>query len=298
MANTSETNIQEEYSQNPFHSVGRGKKTQINEYCQGKGKEAQCIWLCQRHGRTMFAQDVSPEFDEESLSLHLQKSSWLDGFLFYGNVGIRLIEIKFYSGSQQKQGFRVLWRPNSQSELVHDLEVSLRKEWDFEPLSCGVDIKGKRHEDGTECPNRICDEISNWICKVKERRKLARRLNELKWTPTFLDFYWRYGIRKEDMALLETAGLVWSYSALAEDRWTEIEEPFGKTIHALELIQGWHTMRLLYSTIAAAIADVLIVAMITVATKSLQSGLAAGSYAVGLQALFLAMLAMLGVVLA
>jgi len=87
-------------------------------------------------------------------------------------------------------------------------------------------------------------------------------------------------------------------SALAEDRWTEIEEPFGKTIHALELIQGWHTKRLLYSVIAAAIPDVLVVAIITVTTKSLQSGLAAGSYTVGLQALFLAMLAMLGIVLA
>ena len=42
----------------------------------------------------MFAQDVIPELDEESLRLCLQKkSSWLAGYLFYGNVGIRQIEV-------------------------------------------------------------------------------------------------------------------------------------------------------------------------------------------------------------
>ena len=50
--------------------------------------------------------------------------------------------------------------------------------------------------------------------------------------------------------------------------------------------------------LVAVVVDILIVAIISVAVKNMQAGLAAGSCAVGLQALFLAMLAMLGVVLA
>lgn len=108
----------------------------------------------------------------------------------------------------------MLWRPNSQSDSIHDPAVSLGSEWNLEPWSCGVDIKGKRHEDGIECPNGITDEMGDYICKVKERQKLAYRLHELRWTPTLLDFYWQRGIRKEDMAFLEAAGLVWSYRYL------------------------------------------------------------------------------------
>ena len=87
-------------------------------------------------------------------------------------------------------------------------------------------------------------------------------------------------------------------SALSEDQFTDAEEPFGKTVNALEPIKGWHTKELLFTILAAAALDVCIVAVVTVATKSLQSGLAAGSYAIGLQALFIAVIAMLGVVLA
>lgn len=96
MTDTSGISIQGKDSENPFHDLGpgQGQNTQIHGYCQSKGEDTTCIWLCRRYGRTMFAQDMTPEFDEESLRLCLQKSSWLAGYVFYGNVGIRPIEVR------------------------------------------------------------------------------------------------------------------------------------------------------------------------------------------------------------
>lgn len=115
----------------------------------------------------MFAQDVSILFEDESLILHLQRSSWLDQYSFYGNMDVHQIEvqssfrawtamtpqihqIKIYSGIQENSGFPVLWRPKSRSELMHELKESLKSAWNLEPWECGVNIEGKRHEDGVE----------------------------------------------------------------------------------------------------------------------------------------------------
>ena len=86
-------------------------------------------------------------------------------------------------------------------------------------------------------------------------------------------------------------------SALREDRWTDAEDPFGKTVAALELIQGWRMVRLFVTTFMAIILDSCIVAVTTIATKSLQSGLAAGSYATGLEALLITLLTLLSFIL-
>ena len=85
--------------------------------------------------------------------------------------------------------------------------------------------------------------------------------------------------------------------ALAENRWTEIEEPFGKAVNALKLVQGWHIEWLFYSVLVAVWVDILVVAILTGTIQSLLSSLTAGSYAVGLQALFLAVLAILEVII-
>lgn len=109
----------------------------------------------------------------------------------------------------------MLWRPSDQSDLIHDLEeATIKSEWGTDPSSCGVDIKGKRHDDTIACPNQLCDETGCMICTVKERQKLASRLKSIIWTPAVLDLFWQNGIRKEDMRILEEAGLVWSYRYL------------------------------------------------------------------------------------
>ena len=86
---------------NPFLDLGHGKKSKIYEYCQSKGEEDQCIWLFQQRGRKMFAREVSPLFDSESLYLYLQSGFWLNKYSFYGNIGIRQIEVQCIFGLER-----------------------------------------------------------------------------------------------------------------------------------------------------------------------------------------------------
>lgn len=201
---------------------------------------------------------------------------------------------------------------------MQSLRQLLEKDCDMIPGECGVDIKGKRHEDGIQCANSYFDECNNVICKVKERRDLAIEIEALALLPTFLDYFWRNGFDEEGIKLLETEGLIWSYrychqssesisqkrilnnvdsSALREDRWTDAELPFGKTVAALELIQGWRTIRLFVTILMAVVLDTCIVGATTYAFKSLQTGLAAGSYATGLEALLITLLTLLSFIL-
>ena len=98
---------------------------------------------------------------------------------------------------------------------MHSLKASLDSDWDIEPMECGVTVEGKRHDDSFRCANTTSDEItSGFYCKVKESARIRQRLNTLKWLPTFLNFYGRNGINREDFEFLEVAGLVWSYRYL------------------------------------------------------------------------------------
>ena len=98
MTDDQEPTMQPNSSNNPFRDFGHGKKSRIYEYCQSeiknKGENKQCLWVCQKRGRKMFAKDVSPQMDSERLVLHLQSSSWLNKYFFYGNIGIRQIEVQ------------------------------------------------------------------------------------------------------------------------------------------------------------------------------------------------------------
>ena len=72
---------------------------------------------------------------------------------------------------------------------------------------------------------------------------------------------------------------------LAWDRYSDAEDPYGTSIHALGLVSGWRVRRVLWTTFAGIVMDVCIVAVATIANGSVETGLAAGSYAAGLEAL-------------
>jgi hypothetical protein len=84
---------------------------------------------------------------------------------------------------------------------------------------------------------------------------------------------------------------------LAYDILHDAEEPCGKTVDALELVSGWRIGRLLWTTLAAIVVDICIVAIVTLLTRSGETGLAAGSYAAAIEALLMALLTLLGAVI-
>jgi hypothetical protein len=86
-------------------------------------------------------------------------------------------------------------------------------------------------------------------------------------------------------------------SYFAWERYRDAEEPYGKAIDALELVSGWRVRRLLWTTLTAIVLDICIVAIVTLLTKSGETGLAAGSYAAAIEALLMALLTLLSAVM-
>lgn len=84
---------------------------------------------------------------------------------------------------------------------------------------------------------------------------------------------------------------------LAYERFYNAENPYGKTVDALELVSGWRIRRLLWTTLASIVVDICIVAAVTMLTGSGETGLAAGSYAAAIEALLMALLTLLSAVL-
>lgn len=80
---------------------------------------------------------------------------------------------------------------------------------------------------------------------------------------------------------------------LAYDQSSDAVDPYGKSVDALELVNGWRVRRLLWTTLAAIVIDICIVAIVTLLTRSSERGLAAGSYAAAIEALLMALLTLL-----
>lgn len=83
---------------------------------------------------------------------------------------------------------------------------------------------------------------------------------------------------------------------LAYETYTDAEDPYGKAVNALELVRGWRIRRVLWTTLTAIVVDICIVAIVTLLSRSGETGLAAGSYAAAIQALLMALVTLLGAV--
>jgi hypothetical protein len=73
-----------------------------------------------------------------------------------------------------------------------------------------------------------------------------------------------------------------SSSDLTYDKWLDPANPYGKTLNAFLVVEGWN-ITLLSQLIGITIfLTSCLIAIVTVAYHSLETGLTAGSYAVGL----------------
>lgn len=81
------------------------------------------------------------------------------------------------------------------------------------------------------------------------------------------------------------------------DSWNDAKKPYGKSINAFLLIEGWHLRFLLWILFSCLLFSICVVAVITAASHSLDAGMAAGSYTVGFGAVVIAVLTFLSAVL-
>jgi hypothetical protein len=78
-------------------------------------------------------------------------------------------------------------------------------------------------------------------------------------------------------------------SGLIYDKWFDAAHPYGRTIRALLVVEGWNIMRLLQLIGVGAFLIVSIVSIITETFHSPEVGLTAGTYTVSLLAILLTM---------
>lgn len=89
---------------------------------------------------------------------------------------------------------------------------------------------------------------------------------------------------------------LYSYSDLTYDTYEDAANPYGKSINAFELVEGWRIQYLLCLVLASLLLSICVVATATAITKSFEAGLTTGSYALGLATIILAVLTFLSAV--
>ena len=82
-----------------------------------------------------------------------------------------------------------------------------------------------------------------------------------------------------------------------EDKYFDAANPYGKTINAFILIEGWHIRCLLCLAAASFLCSICIAAITAAMSQKFEVGLTAGSYSLGLAAVSLGLFAFLSAVL-
>ena len=95
----------------------------------------------------------------------------------------------------------------------------------------------------------------------------------------------------------EELPLILRARSLQYDRFYDAANPYGKTIRAFKIVEGWRLRYLLLLVVGSLACSICVVAIITVARQSLEDGLTAGSYSLALATTCLAVLAFLSAVL-
>jgi hypothetical protein len=205
-----------------------------------------------------------------------------------------------------------------EADLDRHIEAALHVEGGTNPFECEVDIMGVRHAPQDQ-PNE-----RNYR-RIQRSHDLRRLKEESRWLPAMLDYYWRNGIGEMGVRFLESTEFVMKYrsvyqppdtpistssvmlivhaltlylqSDLTYDTYEDAANPYGKSINAFKLFEGWRIQYLLYLVLASLLLSVCVVAMATAITKNFDTGLTTGSYALGLATAILAVLTFLSAVI-
>jgi hypothetical protein len=186
--------------------------------------------------------------------------------------------------------------PFDYKRSIRRLDSRVRKAWNFEinPYECGVDITGNIH-DGNDprCAHSTIDPTTmEFCCRVQNARDVETQRDENQWLSPMLKYYWRNGIRSEGFAFLKKAGFVISYrfaaylqkgysakltfahSRLCVDTFYDAACPYGKTVNAFMLVEGWRVRYLLCLVAAVARSrQVNVIDCGSTASRVLSSGL-------------------------
>ena len=120
-------------------------------------------------------------------------------------------QIKFLQANRVGRGFQVIARAVDSTDAIAERQRALDESGPFdEPWGCGVDIKGRRHDDDHRCDNWYEDDFHGG-CRVKDYVSCKQEIKNLRWMPFMLDYYWRNGLGEDGLHFLQSSGFVVSY---------------------------------------------------------------------------------------
>ncbi|KAF9701453.1 hypothetical protein EKO04_000015 [Ascochyta lentis] len=112
-----------------------------------------------------------------------------------------------------------------------------------------------------------------------------------------LEYYWEEGIDEAGVDFLEDSDFATDYEYLLYNRWGDAANPYGQTINAFLVVEGWNVMLVLRLISIGVFLTVCIVSIATAVSHSFEIGLTAGSYAASLLSVMLAVFAFLSLII-
>ncbi|KAH8757118.1 hypothetical protein BGZ57DRAFT_932894 [Hyaloscypha finlandica] len=284
--------------------IKHGKPSVVHSYCRRAIDHGHkdCIWLGIQRGRKWIAKDVQLGSDDKPFGIcELRKmSGWWKRHSMFSAIGVKEIKIRFLGINEATNEIEIVPMDFDYTNTVRDLDHALDKACneDLEFGKCEVDVTGRSHDPNILCVNEGYDTYrSDTYCKEQHVRDLELQKEECEWLPSMLDYYWQNGIGSKGVDFLKATGFINSYDSLQYDEYLEASKPYGKTVNAFKIVEGWHLRYLLCLFAAGVLCSICVVAIVTAMNQSFQSGLTAGSYALALAGVFLAILTFLSAVL-
>ena len=185
----------------------------------------------------------------------------------------------------------------------------------MEPCDCRVNINEELNEK-YHCQNTVNNDLERY-CRIERMREYARQQSDYQWLPEMLKYYWQNGIDQKAVAFLSGVGFVHSYKSAAflphalllqplisipcrdlqYDTYMNAVSPYGRTIYAFLLVEGWHIRCLLILVGAGLSGSGCLIAIVAAFSQSIEVALTAGSYACGLSGVIIAVFTFLSAVI-
>jgi hypothetical protein len=180
---------------------------------------------------------------------------------------------------------------------------------------CGIDING---EVGGEyyCKNTVDNDLENY-CRVERMREHRPRQSDYLWLPGILKYYWKNSIDQKAVEFqvkyvlcihtsqpsflphsLHQQPLISTLCRdLQHDTYMNAASPYGRTISAFLLVEGWHIRCLLILIGAGLSSSGCLIAIVAAFSQSIEVALTAGSFACGLSGDMIAVFTFLSAVI-
>ncbi|KAL4994243.1 hypothetical protein BDV10DRAFT_189179 [Aspergillus recurvatus] len=185
-----------------------------------------------------------------------------------------------------------------QQELRDAIEDVLDQ--DIERGTCCLDAKGHDEcavADYKSCPNVRYDECNAPYCAVSLARKLSAQKESYRFLPSMVKYYWQNGLDEEAVEFLKHSEFVTRYQYVATDKFCDAAKPYGKTVYAFAVVEGWHVRYMLCLFVAGVLCSIIVVPITIAISQSLEVGLTAGSYSLGIATVLLAVFTFLSAIL-